>query len=349
MRFLITGHTGFKGTWLSLMLQQRGHSVSGLALDPEPGSLFDRIALSDHFEHDIRGDIRDPEVTQAALSTVRPDVVMHLAAQPLVRESYRNPRGTIETNVVGTLNMLEAVEATESVRAHLVVTTDKVYRNVGRVAGYAEDEPLGGDDPYSASKAMADILTHSWITSFRGPPTAIARAGNVIGGGDFGKDRLLPDIVTAIAAGQAPVLRYPESVRPWQHVLDCLQGYLALVDAMVDDPDATSHQGAWNFGPGPESFVTVSAVTDLAIEFFRADVRWEPDTTPTFEEATLLALDARKSTRELNWRNVLPFRDAVEWSVDWYAAVLQGADPEETTRGQINAFDQRVRDLGEPT
>ena len=169
-------------------------------------------------------DIRDAEATAAAVSTAAPDVVVHMAAQSLVRESYRNPRYTYETNAIGTLNVLEAVAATPSVRAHVVVTTDKVYRNVDQEAGYVETDPLGGDDPYSASKAMADLLAQSWIRSFPGAPTAIARAGNVIGGGDISRDRLLPDLIAAYARGQAPRLRFPRAVRPWQHVLDCLNG-----------------------------------------------------------------------------------------------------------------------------
>ncbi len=251
MHYLITGHTGFKGPWLVLLLLSRGHQVSGLALNPDDGSLFQRAGLTEHLVSDFRVDIRDAEATAAAVKAAAPDVVVHMAAQSLVRESYRNPRYTYETNAIGTLNVLEAVGATPSVRAHVVITTDKVYRNVDQEAGYVETDPLGGDDPYSASKAMADLLAQSWIRSFPGVPTAIARGGNVIGGGDVSHDRLLPDLVAAYADGRAPQLRFPRAVRPWQHVLDCLNGYLVLADALLTG----SGLGQWNFGPGRDSFV----------------------------------------------------------------------------------------------
>ncbi len=258
---------------MTLLLLSRGHRVSGLALDPAERSLFKRAGLADQLVSDFRVDIRDAEATAAAVSTAAPDVVVHMAAQSLVRESYRDPRYTYETNAIGTLNVLEAVAATPSVRAHVVVTTDKVYRNVDQEAGYVETDPLGGDDPYSASKAMADLLAQSWIRSFPGCPTAIARAGNVIGGGDVSRDRLLPDLVAAYAHGQAPRLRFPRAVRPWQHVLDCLNGYLTLADALL----AGSGPGQWNFGPGRDSFVEVGQVATLAAELWGGGAHWELD------------------------------------------------------------------------
>ena len=211
LHYLVTGHTGFKGAWLVALLRSRGHQVSGLALDPVPDALYTRAGLDAQVEHDLRVDIRDAAATAAGVARVSPDVVLHLAAQPLVRESYQDPRTTFETNVTGTLNVLEAVQNTPSVKAHVVITTDKVYRNVNQESGYVESDPLGGDDPYSSSKAMADLLTQSWVTSFPGAPTAIARAGNVIGGGDVSRDRLLPDLLTAFRDGRAAVLRVPES------------------------------------------------------------------------------------------------------------------------------------------
>ena len=310
--YLVTGHTGFKGAWLTLLLLSRGHQVSGLAaLDPPEGSLFNRAGLADQLVSDFRVDIRDAEGTAAAVSAAAPDVVVHMAAQPLVRESYRNPRYTYETNAMGTLSLLEAVAATPSVRAHVVVTTDKVYRNNNQEAGYVETDPLGGDDPYSASKAMADLLVQSWIRSFPGAPTAIARAGNVIGGGDVSRDRLLPDLTAAFARGQAPRLRFPHAVRPWQHVLDCLNGYLTLADALL----AGSGLGSWNFGPGRDSFIEVgrgghagSRTVGLAAHIGSSTTANHP------HEANLLALDSSKAQRELGWRNRLSFRDAVVWT-----------------------------------
>lgn len=335
MHYLVTGHTGFKGSWLTLLLLTRGHSVSGLALDPIEGSLFERAGVADLLVADHRVDIRDAEATAAAVASTAPDVVVHMAAQPLVRESYRNPRYTYETNAIGTLTVLEAASTTPSVRAHVVVTTDKVYRNVNQQAGYVETDALGGDDPYSASKAMADLLTQSWVRSFPGAPTAIARAGNVIGGGDVSPDRLLPDLVAAYAHHRAPVLRFPHAVRPWQHVLDCLNGYLVLADALL----AGSGLGQWNFGPGSDSFVEVGAVASVAAELWGGGAHWDLDGGGNPHEANLLALDASKAQHDLGWRNRLVFRDAVAWTIEWERRVHDGADPLTVTREQIAAFE----------
>jgi CDP-glucose 4,6-dehydratase len=336
VHYLITGHTGFKGPWLTLLLLHRGHRVSGLALDPAEGGLFKRAGLADQLVSDFRVDIRDAAATAAAVAAAAPDVVVHMAAQALVRESYRNPRYTYETNTMGTLNVLEAVAATPSVRAHVVITTDKVYRNINQETGYVETDPLGGDDPYSASKAMADLLTQSWIRSFPSCPSAIARAGNVIGGGDISRDRLLPDLIAAYACGQAPVLRFPLAVRPWQHVLDCLNGYLTLADALL----AGSGLGQWNFGPGRDSFVEVGQVATLAAELWGGGAHWELDRAEHAHEANLLALDASKAQRELGWRNRLSFRDALAWTIDWERRVHAGADALTVTQEQIARFDR---------
>jgi CDP-glucose 4,6-dehydratase len=335
VHYLVTGHTGFKGPWLTLLLLARGHQVSGLALDPSEGSLFEQTGLADLLVSDFRVDIRDAEATAAAVATAAPDVVVHMAAQSLVRESYRNPRYTYETNALGTLSVLEAVAATPSVRAHVVITTDKVYRNIDQEAGYIESDPLGGDDPYSASKAMADLLTQSWIRSFPGPPSAIARAGNVIGGGDVSRDRLLPDLIAAYAHGQAPLLRFPRAVRPWQHVLDCLNGYLTLADTLL----AGSGLGQWNFGPGPGSFVEVGQVATRAAELWGGGARWELDGGNHPHEARLLALDASKAQRHLGWRDRLGFQDALAWTIDWERRAHAGADPLGLVRDQISAFE----------
>jgi len=335
VHYLITGHTGFKGPWLALLLLGRGHRVSGLALDPDEGGLFKRAGLADQLVSDFRVDIRDAEATKAAVQAAAPDVVVHMAAQSLVRESYSNPRYTYETNAMGTLNVLDAVAATPSVRAHVVITTDKVYRNVNQEAGYVETDPLGGEDPYSASKAMADLLTQSWVRSFPGSPTAIARGGNVIGGGDVSRDRLLPDLVAAYTNGQAPLLRFPSAVRPWQHVLDCLNGYLTLADALLTG----SGSGQWNFGPGRDSFIEVGQVATLAAELWGGGAHWNRQPGDHPHEANLLALDAGKAERELGWRNRLGFRDAVAWTIDWERRVHAGADPLAVTQQQISAFE----------
>jgi CDP-glucose 4,6-dehydratase len=338
VHYLVTGHTGFIGAWLTLLLVSRGHRVSGLALDPADGSLFKRAGLADQLVCDFRVDIRDAAATAAAVSAAAPDVVVHMAAQSLVRESYRKPRNAYETNAIGTLSVLEAVTVTPSVGAHVVVTTDKVYRNNDQETGYVETDPVGGDDPYSASKAMADLLAQSWIRSFPGCPTAIARAGNVIGGGDIGHDRLLPDLVAAYARGQAPRLRLPGAVRPWQHVLDCLNGYVTLADALL----AGSGLGQWNFGPGRDSFIEAGQVATLAAELWGGGAHWELDGGEHPHEANLLALDASKAERELGWRNRLGFRDSLAWTIDWERRVHAGADPLAVTREQIAGFESLV-------
>ena len=337
MHYFITGHTGFKGSWLTLLLLQRGHEVSGLSLDPVEGGLFQTAGLAGQLRHDVRGDIRDARVSADAIASARPDVVLHLAAQPLVRESYAHPRLTMETNVMGTLGLLEAVAAVDSVKAHVVITTDKVYRNANQVAGYVESDALGGHDPYSSSKAMADLLVQSWVASFGGTPTAVARAGNVIGGGDVSADRLLPDLLESFGAGKRASIRFPDAVRPWQHVLDCLNGYLALVDALLDGRGT----GEWNFGPGPESFVTVRGLADLAADYYGEGAAWAATPGENPHEAELLALDATKAERELSWHNRVNFADSVRWTVDWQKRVQAGADAASVTIEQIAAFEQR--------
>lgn len=340
MKYFITGHTGFKGAWLSLWLTQQGHTVSGLSLDPEPGSLFDVADIHEVIDLDVRADIRDYSNIHAAITDASPDVVIHLAAQPLVRESYRNPRLTMETNVMGTLNLLEAVRSSGSVKANLVVTTDKVYRNVKKVTGYLENDSLGGDDPYSASKSMADILTQSWSKSISGPPTAIARAGNVIGGGDVCSERLIPDIERAIRRNTAPILRLPAAVRPWQHVLDCLNGYRYLVDYMLAAASGEAFVGAWNFGPDPFNHVSVA---DVAEQFMRDSGRapdWVLDSHPeaSFKEEAVLTLDSSKSRGKLQWCDRLALEEAVTWTARWYSKIRGGHSARKTTIEQIEAF-----------
>lgn len=335
MRYLLTGHTGFKGSWLALLLDSRGHEVCGLALDPPERGLYHMADVGSVMRCDIRADVREPGVVVEALSACEPDVVVHLAAQPLVRESLRDPRTTIETNVTGTLNVLEAVHGSASVLAHVVVTTDKVYRNVNQIWGYREHDALGGDDPYSASKAMAELLVHAWSASFGGCPTATARAGNVIGGGDVSAERLMPDLLAAYADGRAPVIRYPSAVRPWQHVLDALDGYLTLVDALLAGQGA----GAWNFGPDSSSFVTVAEVADRVATLFDAPMPWVHDADAHPEEAGLLALDATRAEVLLGWRGRLQLQESLQWTVDWARRVRAHEPAGAVTRSQIAAYD----------
>jgi CDP-glucose 4,6-dehydratase len=338
MHYLITGHTGFKGAWLALMLTNQGHTVSGLALEPAPGSLYERTRLSELLLGDLRVDIRDAVATQEAITTAEPDVVLHLAAQPLVRESYRDPRYTYETNTLGTLNVLQAVERTPSVKAQVIITTDKVYRNVNQIWGYRESDPLGGVDPYSASKASADLITQSWMASSgSGVPSAIARAGNVIGGGDVCAERLMVDLFAAFSTGQAVRLRYPEAVRPWQHVLDCLNGYLDLTDTLLG---GKSSGEAFNFGPDTRSLVSVRSVASAVASLWGADCVVEIDEGSHTHEATLLSLDSRKAQIALGWRNRMQLHDALAWTVTWEKQVRAGRDARVTSIDQISEFTQ---------
>jgi CDP-glucose 4,6-dehydratase len=336
LHYLVTGHTGFKGSWLTLMLTEQGHTVSGLALEPAPGSLYERARLSELLHRDLRVDIRDGAATRDAITALEPDVVLHLAAQPLVRESYRDPRYTYETNTLGTLNVLMAVENTPSVKAQVIITTDKVYRNVDQIWGYRESDPLGGVDPYSASKAAADLITQSWMkTSGAGVPTAIARAGNVIGGGDVCVDRLMVDLVAAFSAGQSVRIRNPGSVRPWQHVLDCLHGYLELADALLRGESAGE---AFNFGPDTDSFVQVGAVATAVAELWGTESLIEVDAGAHVHEAARLALDPRKAELQLGWRSRMTFHQALAWTVAWEKQIGAGGDARAVSVAQISEF-----------
>ena len=334
MHYLITGHTGFKGSWLALWLNSLGHEVSGISLDPIPNSLFDRANISESLQNDFRIDIRNSDEVMSALLQVNPDVVFHMAAQPLVRESYADPRYTFETNAMGTLSLLEAVSNTPSVKAHVVVTTDKVYRNINQVAGYVESDPLGGHDPYSSSKAMADLLTQSWISSFPGTPTTIVRAGNVIGGGDVSKDRLLPDLISAYMNNKVPTLRYPNSVRPWQHVLDCLNGYLMISESLLSGKE----HPMMNIGPDKESFVTVAKVAELVAARLSVEPTWNLSDTNEPHEAGLLSLDSSLAKTALGWQDKLKFTDAVTWTTDWYQEVEKNKSARNITHQQIEKF-----------
>jgi CDP-glucose 4,6-dehydratase len=341
VRYLVTGHTGFKGAWLVLGLVAQGHEVHGLALDPAPGSLYERARVTELLARDLRVDVRDAAAVREAVVGAAPDVVLHLAAQPLVRESYRAPRFTVETNVLGTYNVLEAAQTTGTVRAQVVVTTDKVYRDAGQARGYREDDPLGGRDPYSASKAAADIVAQSWMASTPGAvPTAIARAGNVVGGGDVCADRLVVDLVAGFSAGVRPQLRNPRAIRPWQHVLDCLHGYLVLVDALLDGRAAGE---AYNFGPPPASAVPVGAVASKVAALWEGDVAWQQDGRSDHPvETATLTLDAAKAEDDLGWRNLLDLDETLAWTVDWARRTAAGEPARDVSLEQVLAFAERA-------
>jgi CDP-glucose 4,6-dehydratase len=352
-RVLITGHTGFKGAWLSLWLHTLGARVTGLAPDlPTRPSLYElaRVGEGMHREHDI--DVRDAAAVREAVAEERPEVVLHLAAQPLVRRSYEEPVLTYAVNVMGTVNVLEAVrEVGDEVRAVVVVTSDKCYENPANGSRpFVEGDPLGGHDPYSSSKACAELVAAAYRRSFfsagdpggnqaqSSPRIATARAGNVIGGGDWGADRLIPDIVRAVRAGEPVRVRNPDAVRPWQHVLNPLSGYLALAQSLWSSPEAAS---AWNFGPAAEDVRTVGWIVGRLEEHWGGTLRWETDAAngrPAPPEAGYLALDSTRAGQRLGWRSVWDLEEALQSVVQWHRALERGDDVRQTTVSQIERF-----------
>lgn len=316
------------------MLAELGHSVSGIAFDPIPNSHFEVANVAKIMRNDIRQDVLNFRELMDSVERVSPDVVIHMAAQPLVRLSYKEPRLTFETNIMGTLNLLQSITHSEAIKAAVMVTTDKVYRNTGQLEGYVEEDALGGNDPYSASKSAADILAQSWVTSFDGPPTAVARAGNVIGGGDVCEDRLIVDLIAGFSSGTRPALRNPNAVRPWQHVLDCVNGYLQLSNALIRG----NGQGEWNFGPDPGSFVRVAEVASKAASLWGGNASWQQAEGQSVHEEQTLTLDSRKANHSLSWKNLLPYPESLEWTVGWYSARHAGKDPEHLSRIQVQKF-----------
>ena len=334
MHYLVTGHTGFKGSWLSLMLQMQGHEVSGISLNPPAKSLFVEAGLEGTFKHDFRVDIRNKKELSDAVLKINPEIIIHLAAQPLVRESYKFPVETFETNVIGTLNVLEATKQLQNLKSALIITTDKVYKNHNHLRGYVETDELGGDDPYSASKAAADIATQSWIKSFAKVPMAVARAGNVIGGGDWATDRIIPDLVNAYSNNELPTLRYPDAIRPWQHVLDCLNGYLKLIDYML----ATGKGGEWNFGPDLTNKYSVAYLTQTVATYWgHVENSWTNDESEQPHEAGYLLLDSAKARAALGWRDKLNFLMTIKWTIDSYKN-LSNSNARQTLKNQIQDF-----------
>ena len=335
MHYLITGHTGFKGSWLSLLLQMQGHIVSGVALDPQEKSLFNQAELSNIFENDVRLDIRKRVEIAQVIKKINPEVIIHLAAQPLVRESYKYPVETFDTNVLGTLNILEATKQLKNLKATLVITTDKVYKNHNHLRGYVETDELGGDDPYSASKAAADIATQSWIKSFATSPIAIARAGNVIGGGDWASDRIIPDLVDAFRANTSPAIRNPNAVRPWQHVFDCLNGYLMSIERMLDDGKSE----IWNFGPLSDQIFTVQELAENFAHKFGIELDFvsEKELSSSPRETNYLSLDSTKARKLLGWNEKLDFQNALSWTAEWYKNINDHA-PRKVCTVQIQSF-----------
>lgn len=337
----VTGHTGFKGAWLCVLLEHLGARVHGYALETPSTFLYHRAEVADLIERDVRGDIRDTDALTRALRESEADVVLHLAAQSVVRDSYSNPRETWSSNVEGTFSVLEAARSVDAVSRCVVVTTDKVYRNEEWEWGYRETDPLGGDDPYSASKACAELVTHAMAVSFPRPGYAVAtaRAGNVIGGGDATPDALVPELVASFAAGRPAQLRYPRAVRPWQHVLEPLNGYLTLAERLSAD----LHDTAWNFGPRPDDQVAVGEFATRMAARWDGSATWAATGDQGPHEAGLLALDSSRAQARLGWSPVLDVDEAIGFTTGWERAVREGLEsPREATRRQVEEFTRRA-------
>lgn len=336
-KVFVTGHSGFKGSWMALWLQSMGAQVKGFALEPPTTpSLFVEAKVADNMESEI-GDIRNLASITASIKAFNPDVLIHMAAQPLVRLSYREPVETYATNVMGTVHVLEAARQCTNLRAIVNVTTDKCYENREWEWGYRENEPMGGHDPYSNSKGCSELVTAAYRNSFFSssdtPALASARAGNVIGGGDWAEDRLIPDILRAFENKQPVVIRNPLATRPWQHVLEPLSGYLMLAEKLYDQGDAFAQ--AWNFGPCDEDVLPVQWILDHMVGRWGTGASWLLDVSPQPHEAQLLKLDISKARAKLKWRPKWSLGQTLDTIVDWHQAWLAGANIQEKTLDQI--------------
>jgi CDP-glucose 4,6-dehydratase len=343
----LTGHTGFKGGWLALWLAARGAIVRGYALDPSTEPNFFTHAQVDNDVEDIRGDISNSSELETALCDFAPEVVFHMAAQPLVLSSYTDPIYTYETNVIGTARVLDAVRRTPSVRAVVSVTTDKCYENIeDPTHSYRETDPLGGYDPYSSSKACAEIVSAAYRQSYfpiaklaeHQCALATARAGNVIGGGDWSPDRLIPDLVRGFLVGEPVLIRRPQAIRPWQHVLEPLAGYITLAEKLLSD-DAARYATAFNFGPADDDAQSVEWIVERMTKFWGGKAQWKLAADPGAHEAGYLKLDASRAHSALDWHPRLRLETALEWLVAWYKAWQSGEDMHTFTLAQIQAYE----------
>lgn len=338
-KVLVTGHTGFKGGWLALWLQSLGAEVHGYALEPPTEPNFYTVAcVGDGMASSVIADIRDGAMLAASLQAAKPEIIFHLAAQALVRYSYAQPVETYAVNVMGTVNLLEAVRATPGVRAVVNVTSDKCYENREWVWGYREHEPMGGHDPYSSSKGCAELVTAAYRRSFfdqSGVALASARAGNVIGGGDWAADRLIPDFLRVADAGETLKIRSPHAIRPWQHVLEPLCGYLMLAERLYSKGEKAAEP--WNFGPADEDARPVRWIVERLVEQ-RSDVKWECDSVPQPHEAHYLKLDSSKARTQLGWRPRWQLETALTQTLEWHEAWRRGKDMRAFTLAQIAGY-----------
>lgn len=344
---LVTGHTGFKGSWMSIWLNELGAKVIGYGLDPYTDK--DNFVLSNLKDKmvDIRGDIRDEKKLQEVFKKYKPEIVFHLAAQPLVRLSYEKPKETYETNVIGTLNVLECIRKCQNTKVGIMITTDKCYENKEQIWPYRESDPMGGYDPYSSSKGCCELLISSYRNSFMNPKdyeehgkaVASVRAGNVIGGGDFSKDRIVPDCIKSLMNGETINIRSPKAVRPWQHVLEPLSGYMLLAKKLYEDP--VKYASGWNFGPDNNSIVEVSKIVDLIIKNWGSGMWKDTSNKKEPHEANLLTLDCTKAKTYLGWKPRLSIEEAINYTVDWYKKNINKIDTYSLCVEQIKNYVSR--------
>lgn len=354
-RVFLTGHTGFKGSWLSLWLQELGAELTGFALPPSTSpSLFEQAKVSDGMTS-IIGDIRNLSALRDAMLAAKPEIVIHMAAQPLVRRSYAEPVETYSTNVMGVVNLMEAVRSCEAARSVINVTTDKCYENREWEWGYRENEPMGGFDPYSSSKGCAELITAAYRSSYFNPEgyaehrvaVSTARAGNVIGGGDWAEDRLIPDILAAFATDKQVLIRNPHAIRPWQHVLEPLRGYLMLAERMyIAGADFSQ---AWNFGPNDDDAKEVAWIVDRIASIWGPNAAWALDKRDHPHEAGYLKLDISKARNRLGWHPLLNLGTSLEYIIGWHKGIGDGASPRDQTLQQIRQYQTLAVGKEKPT
>ena len=340
-KVLITGHTGFKGAWLSLLLNKLGAQVFGYALSPPTSPNLYDLTQSDEYVNSLIADIRDRDKLKTFVQKSQPEIIIHMAAQSLVRPSYADPCLTFETNIMGTVNLLEAAKDIEQTKVILNVTTDKCYENKEWKRGYHENDALGGYDPYSSSKACSELVTASYRKSFfennsSNKLLATARSGNIIGGGDWSKDRLIPDFIRSMKATESVVIRNPEAIRPWQYVLDSLFGYLILVEKLHSE--GASYAESWNFGPGEESHKTVGWIMDYLCQKWGDKATYDFDSGNNVHEGNFLKLDSTKARKRLNWSNCYSLEQGLDKTIDWYKRYFNGEWTREICESQIDEY-----------